>query len=77
LPSLALTIGHQARVLYICGNLDGGDHVVAKQRWGVGVDDAAAVVHGHVEGVNPGDLKHGDEQGGLVFAIAILVAEDV
>jgi hypothetical protein len=51
--------------------------VVAVEGGIVGIDDAAAIVHGRIVGVNPGDLKHGDEQGCLVFAIAILVAEDV
>jgi hypothetical protein len=27
--------------------------------------------------MDAGDLKHGDEQGGLVFAVAVFVAEDV
>ena len=43
----------------------------------VGIDDAAAVVDGDIEGMDSGYLEHGDEQGGLVFAVAVAVAEDV
>ena len=42
-----------------------------------GIDDAAAVVDGHVVGLDAGDLEHGDEQRGLVFAVAVAVAKDV
>ena len=69
--------GHEAGIVDIGGNLDGGDHVVAHQGRVIGIDDAAAVVDGHVEGVDAGHLEHGDEQGGLVFAVAVTIAEDV
>ena len=69
--------GLEARVLDIGGNFDGGDHVVAEEGWIIGIDDAAAVVHGHVVGMDAGHLEHGDEQGGLVFAVAVAIAEDV
>jgi hypothetical protein len=77
LAVFGLDDGHEARVLDVGGNLNGGDHVVAEERRVVRIDNAAAVVDRDVEGVNAGDLEHGDEQGGLVFAVAVLVAIDI
>ena len=77
LAVLGFDDGHEARVLNVGRNLDGGDHVVAVERRIVGIDDAAAVVNRNVEGMDAGDLEHGDEQSGFIFAVAVAVAEDV
>ena len=51
--------------------------MVAHQGGCIGIDDAAVVVHWHIEGMNAGHLEHGDKQSGLVLAIAVTIAEDV
>jgi hypothetical protein len=51
--------------------------VVAQEGRFLRVNDAATVIYRQKEGVDTCDLEHGDEQGGLVFAIAVTVAEDI
>ncbi len=73
----ALTIGQQAGIIYVGRNLDGGDHVIAVERRIVRIDDAAAIIHRNVVCIDAGDVQHGDQQGGLVFAVAVAIAKDV
>ena len=72
-----LDAGEQAGIVFAVGQFDGGDHVIADQRWSFGIDDAASAVHVEVVGVDADGLQHGDEQGGFVLAVAVAVAIDV
>jgi len=41
------------------------------------IDDAAAIVHKRINRVDADGLEHGNQERGLVFAVAVTVAEDV
>ena len=43
----------------------------------MGSNVSAVAINGDIEGVDAGDLKHGDEESGFVFAVAVTVVKDV
>ena len=74
---VTLCDSHQPRVVNVCGDFDGCDHVIAIERWIVGIDDSAAIIYRHVVRIDSGNAEHGDEQSRLVFAITVTIAEDI
>ena len=51
--------------------------MISEQRRVIGIDNTAAMVDGHVVGMNARDLEHGDEQSGFVFTVSVTIAEYV
>ncbi len=51
--------------------------MVADDGRGVGIDDAASMVHHHQSAVDADGGEHRGEQGRLILAVAIAVVEDV
>src|SRR5205823_926000 len=58
-------------------NFDGSDHVVADNRGRVRVDDPATIINQNKRAVDAYGGEHCSEESGLIFAVAIAVAEDV